>query len=54
VRRGEAYWPGAAQIHGGIGVGGELDTGRNFKRLTSINMQFGSPDHHLGLYLQVA
>ena len=28
--------------------------GRYFKQLTSINVQFGTPDHHFSRYLQVA
>jgi len=31
----------------------ELEAGRYLKQLTSINVQFGTPDHHLGRYLQV-
>ena len=42
----------AVQIHGGMGMSDELDVGRYFKRLTAINVQFGTPDHHLGCYLQ--
>jgi alkylation response protein AidB-like acyl-CoA dehydrogenase len=44
----------AIQIHGGMGMSDELEVGRYFKRLTAINVQFGTPDHHLGRYLQVA
>ena len=44
----------AVQIHGGMGMSDELEVGRYFKRLTAINVQFGTPDHHLGRYLQVA
>jgi alkylation response protein AidB-like acyl-CoA dehydrogenase len=44
----------AIQINGGMGMSDELEVGRYFKRLTAINVQFGSPDHHLGRYLQVA
>lgn len=44
----------AVQIHGGVGMSDELEVGRYFKRLTAINVQFGTPDHHLGQYLQVA
>jgi alkylation response protein AidB-like acyl-CoA dehydrogenase len=44
----------AVQIHGGMGMSDELDVGRYFKRLTAIALQFGTPDHHLGRYLQVA
>jgi alkylation response protein AidB-like acyl-CoA dehydrogenase len=44
----------AVQIHGGMGMSDELEVGRYFKRLIAINVQFGTPDHHLGRYLQVA
>jgi alkylation response protein AidB-like acyl-CoA dehydrogenase len=44
----------AVQIHGGMGMSDELEVGRYFKRLTVINVQFGTPDHHLGRYLQIA
>jgi alkylation response protein AidB-like acyl-CoA dehydrogenase len=44
----------AVQIHGGMGMSDELDVGRYFKRLTAIALQFGTPDHHLGRYLQTA
>jgi alkylation response protein AidB-like acyl-CoA dehydrogenase len=44
----------AVQIHGGMGMSDELEVGRYFKRLTAINVQFGTPDHHLGRYLRVA
>jgi alkylation response protein AidB-like acyl-CoA dehydrogenase len=33
----------AVQIHGGMGMSDELDVGRYFKRISSINIQFGSP-----------
>jgi len=36
-------------IHGGMGMGDQLEVGRCFKRLTAINVQFGTPDHHLSL-----
>jgi alkylation response protein AidB-like acyl-CoA dehydrogenase len=44
----------AVQIHGGMGMSDELEVGRYFKRLTAINVQFGTLDHHLGRYLRVA
>ena len=44
----------AVQIHGGMGMSDELEVGRHFKRLTAINVQFGTLDHHLGRYLRVA
>jgi alkylation response protein AidB-like acyl-CoA dehydrogenase len=38
---------GAVQIHGGIGMTDELDVGHYFKRLTLLEVLYGSPDHHL-------
>ena len=40
----------AVQLHGGIGVTDELDVGHYFKRLTSIEHQFGNTDFHLARY----
>ncbi len=40
----------AVQLHGGIGVTDELDVGHYFKRLTSIEHQFGNTDYHLARY----
>ncbi len=37
----------AVQIHGGIGMTGELDVGHYFKRLVLLETLYGSPDHHL-------
>ena len=37
------------QLHGGIGMTSEYALGHYFKRLAVLNMQFGDPDHHLGL-----
>jgi alkylation response protein AidB-like acyl-CoA dehydrogenase len=37
----------AVQLHGGMGITDELDVGHFFKRLTCINNQLGSRDHHL-------
>lgn len=37
----------AVQIHGGMGVTWELDVAHYFKRLTAINLMFGSADWHL-------
>ncbi len=37
----------AVQIHGGMGVSWELDVAHYFKRLTAINLMFGSADWHL-------
>ncbi|HXR95366.1 MAG TPA: acyl-CoA dehydrogenase family protein, partial [Rhizomicrobium sp.] len=37
----------AVQIHGGIGMTDELNVGHYFKRLTLLEMLYGSRDHHL-------
>jgi threonine dehydrogenase-like Zn-dependent dehydrogenase len=37
----------AVQIHGGMGMSDELDVGHYFKRISSINIQFGDPTYHL-------
>ncbi|SPC17613.1 Acyl-CoA dehydrogenase, short-chain specific [Cupriavidus oxalaticus] len=41
---------GAVQIHGGMGVTAELAMGHYFKRVTAIDLQFGSAEHHLRRY----
>ncbi|MBB3011121.1 acyl-CoA dehydrogenase family protein [Cupriavidus alkaliphilus] len=41
---------GAVQIHGGMGVTEELAVGHYFKRVTAIDLQFGSAEHHLRRY----
>ena len=38
---------GAIQIHGGMGMTDELDVGHYFKRLTVLELLYGSTDHHL-------
>lgn len=40
----------AVQLHGGIAMTDELDVGHLFKRVTAIEKQFGSTDHHLRRY----
>ncbi len=40
----------AVQLHGGIGMTDELPVGRYLKRLTAIDMTWGSADHHVGRY----
>ena len=37
----------AVQVHGGIGMTEELNVGHYFKRLTLLEMLYGSRDHHL-------
>ena len=43
----------AVQLHGGMGMTEELAIGHYFKRLTAIQYQFGSTDHHLDRYAQL-
>ena len=42
----------AVQLHGGMGMSDELNVGHYFKRITSINIQFGDPAYHLMRYAQ--
>lgn len=44
----------AVQTHGGIGITEELPIGHYFKRATMIENQFGSADHHLSRYENIA
>lgn len=37
----------AVQLHGGMGVTEELGVGHYFKRLLTIDMQFGAGEYHL-------
>ncbi|HEV2160490.1 acyl-CoA dehydrogenase family protein [Bradyrhizobium sp.] len=43
----------AVQIHGGMGMTDELNVGHYFKRISSINIQFGDPAFHLLRYTQL-
>ncbi|MET4038862.1 acyl-CoA dehydrogenase family protein [Bradyrhizobium sp. RT6a] len=43
----------AVQLHGGMGMTDELNVGHYFKRISSINIQFGDPAHHLLRYVQL-
>jgi alkylation response protein AidB-like acyl-CoA dehydrogenase len=43
----------AVQVHGGMGMTDELNVGHYFKRLSSINIQFGDPAYHLLRYVQL-
>ena len=43
----------AVQVHGGMGMTDELNVGHYFKRISSINIQFGDPAHHLLRYAQL-
>jgi alkylation response protein AidB-like acyl-CoA dehydrogenase len=40
----------AIQLHGGMGMSDELNVGHYFKRIASINVQFGDPTYHLMRY----
>ena len=40
----------AVQLHGGMGMTEELAIGHYFKRLTALQFEFGSTDHHLARY----
>jgi alkylation response protein AidB-like acyl-CoA dehydrogenase len=40
----------AVQLHGGMGMTEELAIGHYFKRLTAIQYEFGTTDHHIGRY----
>jgi hypothetical protein len=40
----------AVQLHGGMGMSDELNVGHYFKRIASINIQFGDPAYHLLRY----
>jgi alkylation response protein AidB-like acyl-CoA dehydrogenase len=42
----------AIQLHGGMGMSDELNVGHYFKRIASINVQFGDPTYHLMRYAQ--
>jgi alkylation response protein AidB-like acyl-CoA dehydrogenase len=43
----------AVQLHGGMGMTEELAIGHYFKRLTAIQYEFGSTDHHIARYAQL-
>ncbi|MGV0837249.1 acyl-CoA dehydrogenase family protein [Mycolicibacterium thermoresistibile] len=43
----------AVQLHGGMGMTEELAIGHYFKRLTAMQYEFGSTDHHLTRYAQL-
>ncbi|PRC44717.1 pimeloyl-CoA dehydrogenase small subunit [Mycobacterium sp. ITM-2017-0098] len=40
----------AVQLHGGMGMTEELAIGHYFKRLTALQFEFGSTDHHITRY----
>jgi alkylation response protein AidB-like acyl-CoA dehydrogenase len=43
----------AVQLHGGIALTEEYAVGHYFKRLTMIERQFGSVDHHVERYARL-
>jgi alkylation response protein AidB-like acyl-CoA dehydrogenase len=43
----------SVQIHGGMGMTDELNVGHYFKRISSINIQFGDPAYHVLRYAQL-
>jgi alkylation response protein AidB-like acyl-CoA dehydrogenase len=43
----------AVQLHGGMGMTEELAIGHYFKRLTAMQYEFGSTDHHIARYAQL-
>jgi alkylation response protein AidB-like acyl-CoA dehydrogenase len=43
----------AVQLHGGLGMTDELNVGHYFKRISSINIQFGDPAYHVLRYAQL-
>ena len=43
----------AVQLHGGMGMTDELNVGHYFKRISSINTQFGDPAYHVLRYAQL-
>ncbi|WP_123024056.1 acyl-CoA dehydrogenase family protein [Mycolicibacterium stellerae] len=40
----------AVQLHGGMGMTEELAIGHYFKRLTAMQYEYGTTDHHIGRY----
>lgn len=43
----------AVQLHGGMGMTEELAIGHYFKRLTAVQYEFGSTDHHITRYAEL-
>ena len=44
----------AVQLHGGMGMTEELAIGHYFKRLTAVQYEFGTTDHHIGRYAELS
>lgn len=43
----------AVQLHGGMGMTEELAIGHYFKRLTAVQFEYGTTDHHVTRYAQL-
>ena len=43
----------AVQLHGGMGMTEELAIGHYFKRLTAVQYEYGSTDHHVTRYAEL-
>ena len=43
----------AVQLHGGMGMTEELAIGHYFKRLTAVQYEYGTTDHHVTRYAQL-
>ncbi|BBX83347.1 acyl-CoA dehydrogenase family protein [Mycolicibacterium aubagnense] len=43
----------AVQLHGGMGMTEELAIGHYFKRLTAVQYEYGSTDHHVARYAEL-
>jgi alkylation response protein AidB-like acyl-CoA dehydrogenase len=43
----------AVQLHGGMGMTEELAIGHYFKRLTTVQYEFGTTDHHVSRYAEL-
>jgi alkylation response protein AidB-like acyl-CoA dehydrogenase len=44
----------SVQLHGGMGMTEELAIGHYFKRLTAMQYEFGTTDHHVGRYAELS
>ncbi|RDH79528.1 pimeloyl-CoA dehydrogenase small subunit [Mycolicibacterium moriokaense] len=44
----------AVQLHGGMGMTEELAIGHYFKRLTAMQYEFGTTDHHIARYAELS
>ncbi len=53
-RAGRFIGQQAVQLHGGMGMTEELAIGHYFKRLTAMQYEFGTTDHHLRRYAELS